>query len=114
MAKGKKGGAGRQNAPDYQGMAAQRTAAANANTLQAQTQANRPSPMGGQGAPDQNAWLQRRRMGGQMPNQGDPAAAQARYGQQFAQNMGNFNPQQMQQFTSSPQFQQAMALRQQQ
>jgi len=28
--------------------------------------------------------------------------------------VGNFNPQQMQQFTSSPQFQQAMALRQQQ
>jgi len=107
MAKGKKGGAGGQNAPDYQGMAAQQGAAAPMGQRGNSPWGQMRGQMMGQGGPDQNAWLQRRRMGGQMPNQGDPAAAQAK----FSQAVGNFNPQQMEQFTSSPQFQQALALR---
>ena len=107
MAKGKKGKTGGQNAPSYQGMAAQQGAAAPMGQRGNSPWGQMRGQMMGQGGPDQNAWLQRRRMGGQMPNQGDPAAAQAK----FSQAVGNFNPQQMEQFTSSPQFQQALALR---
>jgi len=118
---GKNGNAntGTQAAPDYQG-AASASGPMGMNKFNAQPSPPDPQGMAGQMGGN-SPWGQMRAMGqdamgrygpqlgqmmGQMRGQfqADPQAAQSSFGQAVSQ----FNPQQMQQFTSNPQFQQAL------